>query len=480
MKKIILPIAILAFAIAYSQVGINIANPNATMDIAAKTTDGSKPEGLIAPRLTGDQIRAANSQYNTVQTGAIVFASSADSAPAGKTINITTSGYYYFDGSLWQKVTNGSSYDTSNDAWANNSANNRVELGTLSNGSTARPAGTEFVALDNGNVGIGRSNPTSRLEVSSTSSPQIKINNNANSGNWAAFRMENSNAALTGYNDGLNISLLTTAANPEWTIGTYGKSYGDSSLQGKFQITNYSTYVPGIVMESDGKVGIGTKTPDASAVLDVSATNKGFLPPRFTLTSSTDATSIASPATGLTVYHSGNANLVAGLYTNIGTPASPNWSRGNAQVVDANNGSEVKKLQVKGNYNNTASVINGPLEFRMTGTGNSGNLTYQVRLISAPAGNVVMSFAGIWGMGGVSTGGGDPLGSDNATFTFTPANWNIYQDLSSIAANLNGHLRYLSVDTSNISGYTLPLFYMLLAQRVDGAGGVKSMITTRY
>ena len=46
------------------------------------------------------------------------------------------------------------------------------------------------------------------------------------------------------------------------------------------------------------QTGIGTTTPNASAKLDVYSTNKGFLPPRVTLTSATDATTIASPAEG--------------------------------------------------------------------------------------------------------------------------------------------------------------------------------------
>ena len=62
------------------------------------------------------------------------------------------------------------------------------------------------------------------------------------------------------------------------------------------------------------QTGIGTTTPHASAKLDVSATNKGFLPPRVTLTSNTDATTIPSPAEGLLVYNLGSSGLQAGYY----------------------------------------------------------------------------------------------------------------------------------------------------------------------
>ncbi len=62
------------------------------------------------------------------------------------------------------------------------------------------------------------------------------------------------------------------------------------------------------------QTGIGTSTPHASAKLDISATNKGFLPPRVTLTAATDATTIPSPAEGLLVYNLGSVGLQAGYY----------------------------------------------------------------------------------------------------------------------------------------------------------------------
>jgi hypothetical protein len=68
-------------------------------------------------------------------------------------------------------------------------------------------------------------------------------------------------------------------------------------------------------MQVIAQTGIGTTTPHASAKLEVNATNKGFLPPRVTLTSVTDASTIPSPATGLLVYNTGDNNgLSAGYY----------------------------------------------------------------------------------------------------------------------------------------------------------------------
>lgn len=63
------------------------------------------------------------------------------------------------------------------------------------------------------------------------------------------------------------------------------------------------------------QVGIGTTTPNASSALDVSATNKGFLPPRVALTGSNDASTISSPATGLMIFNTANAGTGATLVT---------------------------------------------------------------------------------------------------------------------------------------------------------------------
>lgn len=77
-------------------------------------------------------------------------------------------------------------------------------------------------------------------------------------------------------------------------------------------------------------VGINTTgaAADTSAILDLSSTAKGFLPPRMT---SVQRAAIVQPATGLLVYQTDGT---AGLYYNTGTPAAPNWK----QVGDAGSG----------------------------------------------------------------------------------------------------------------------------------------------
>ena len=77
---------------------------------------------------------------------------------------------------------------------------------------------------------------------------------------------------------------------------------------------------------ANAQVGIGTNTPNASAKLDITSTNKGFLPPRVALTGTADVSTIASPATALLVYNTATAgispnNVIPGYYYYNGT----NW-----------------------------------------------------------------------------------------------------------------------------------------------------------
>ncbi|MDU0370207.1 hypothetical protein ACFPAF_07385 [Hymenobacter endophyticus] len=82
-------------------------------------------------------------------------------------------------------------------------------------------------------------------------------------------------------------------------------------------------------------------TPDASAILDVSSTTKGLLPPRMT---QAERGAIATPATGLIVYQT---NGTAGLYCNNGTSTAPFWQLLSARAQPV--------------YGHFASIINQPL-----------------------------------------------------------------------------------------------------------------------
>ena len=83
-----------------AQVGINTQTPEATLEVVGKADDVNHFDGIIPPRITGNQLAAKI--YTTLKKGAIVFVNSPPSNLSGQVINITETGLYYFDGTLWQ------------------------------------------------------------------------------------------------------------------------------------------------------------------------------------------------------------------------------------------------------------------------------------------------------------------------------------------------------------------------------------------
>ena len=61
-----------------------------------------------------------------------------------------------------------------------------------------------------------------------------------------------------------------------------------------------------ISLSAFAQIGVGTTTPDASAALDITASNKGFLMPRM---ATAERTAIASPASGLQVYDTNTKSI---------------------------------------------------------------------------------------------------------------------------------------------------------------------------
>ncbi len=164
---------------AWGQVGINTDSPKSTLDVRAKRnnlgaiTDNTQIVGLQAPRLSRAELTALTSAYGVDQKGAIIYITDVSQGnTSSPRDNVDAIGYYFFDGSKWQKLggTSSAAGDTTNDAWINDSTNNIVKLGTKSDGTSARDAGTDFVAKDNGNAGIGTASPNSYAMLDVTSS----------------------------------------------------------------------------------------------------------------------------------------------------------------------------------------------------------------------------------------------------------------------------------------------------------------------
>jgi hypothetical protein len=114
MKKILLTATMLVGFAAVSQaqqgrVGINTNTPASTLDVVGTPTDATRPDALLVPRLTRAQLAAKDASYVAAQNGALTFVTTLDGTNAGKTVNVTATGFYYYDApnSVWVAVGGG-------------------------------------------------------------------------------------------------------------------------------------------------------------------------------------------------------------------------------------------------------------------------------------------------------------------------------------------------------------------------------------
>jgi uncharacterized protein (TIGR02145 family) len=96
-----------------------------------------------------------------------------------------------------------------------------------------------------------------------------------------------------------------SAASPSFTFGDGTENTGLSSPVG-YSIAFLTSGTERARFVSSGSLGIGTPSPDGSAIVDISTTTKGFLPPRMT-TAQRDA--IAFPAEGLIIYNTNEKEI---------------------------------------------------------------------------------------------------------------------------------------------------------------------------
>jgi len=188
------------------------------------------------------------------------------------------------------------------------------------------------------------------------------------------------------------------------------------------------------------KIGDNETTIDASALLELENTTKGFLLPRMT---TAQVNAITSPATGLMVY---NTSLAC-LLVNDGTPASPNWNcaSGLAGVTPGS----VASLDCAGATNS------GTLTSGQAASGVSSVISYAGGNGGIHSGQSVAS-TGVTGLTAATAAGNFATGAGTLTYTITgtPA----ASGTASFAISIGGQTCTLTITVAigptTITGYT--------------------------
>jgi hypothetical protein len=176
-----------------------------------------------------------------------------------------------------------------------------------------------YAWVDNGNVILPGGSVGTVMKAGSafTDAPQDKA---------VVYYTPTSNSTV--YLRVYNLSGTLTAYAPS-TGSNYSSSWATIQQVGSSAIVNPWVLSGNDVYNNSGKVGIGTSSPSASAILDLTSSSQGLLPPRVALTSkSGTSTPVASPQTGLIVYNTASAGtggdaVTPGYYYYNGTI----WSR---------------------------------------------------------------------------------------------------------------------------------------------------------
>lgn len=267
MKKTVYLIALLTSAMQ-AQVGIGTTTPSGALEVnSALPSPSTQRAGLVPPIVA---LSATNSTATTTAgvnvinpvtngvpaTGTIVYNTSTSATGA----NQVTPGYYFYNGTLWEKLTSGATTDWS---LTGNAVTNPTTnfIGTTDNQNLRfRTNNTDRVAISTaGNLGVGIVAPTSRLHLyeatgttpTATTGTLVLDHGNTGGGSSIVFPSRVNNGSDYGYirYDDDTSGNGSTAENALLEIGTENDVVG--------------IYQDDIAIMPSGNLGVGTRAPKA-------------------------------------------------------------------------------------------------------------------------------------------------------------------------------------------------------------------------
>ncbi|HLN95211.1 MAG TPA: hypothetical protein VK183_06215 [Flavobacterium sp.] len=94
----LMPLLLLSF-VSHAQVGIGTTNPASTLDIVGSASTPSIMDGLIPPRVTGNQLTAKT--YASQHVGAMIYVTATPTTTTTQTREVKRPGMYFFNGTRW-------------------------------------------------------------------------------------------------------------------------------------------------------------------------------------------------------------------------------------------------------------------------------------------------------------------------------------------------------------------------------------------
>ena len=481
MKRHFLLIVGLLFSMqVIAQTGIGTTTPHAS----AKLDVYSDNKGFLPPRVILTSATDNVTVPNAVE-GLLVYNKGSVGLQAG---------YYYWNGANWATIATA--------ALAGNAvvASDLVKLYQEAYSTTAGKAsssdGYSFTVPASGRYEFnfnctGWNANGSRIKLTfnirqGTTVLGTDYHESTNSNAWAEYEGRVEVNLTTGVT--YNAQIVTTTGNrtaaSDWDKIMYKMVAGnlpvnqhvaDRNIQLNNNYLSNDGDSEGISIDNSGRVGIGTASPNASAILDVSSTTQGVLIPRMT---ASQRAAIASPVAGLVIYQTNsnpgnyvfngstwdilsNANY-GDVKTGIQTADHNGWVLLNGRAKTSLSSSQQAQATTLGigstlpNASNAFLVQNGGTLGGVTGSNTITiaqnqlpNVTYTGQIAEVAHGAVIISSAsGVFSRVNGSSWGNAGGGGHTETFNLSiPLNGGVTQQ------SLNITPKSLSVNTFIYLGY---------------------------
>jgi hypothetical protein len=292
--------------IAQTGIGTTTPDPSAKLHVASDRLGFLPPQVTLTSTTDNTTIRNAAGTAITPAVGLLVYNVGSVGLKAG---------YYYWNGSNWATIATASSPDQTVDYVSVQSSGqtvvtgNTIRFNTTLSGNIPYNSSTGNFTLNAGKT--YRLTAYATLDVSSSAGAELNFvwrnADNTEIGNYALLLAANStiNAAGQGIVDVIYTPTTNTTVSVyvNWAGGTVALrgGYTYATIQ---QVGSSATVNPWILSGTNtynttGNLGIGTSTPNSSAILDISSTTKGITFPRMT---TEQRNAISSPTTGLQVF----------------------------------------------------------------------------------------------------------------------------------------------------------------------------------
>jgi len=216
-----------------------------------------------------------------------------------------------------------------------------------------------------------------------------------------------------------------------------GADYATSTVQvaGYYGI-EFVTQQGDMVLNEQGNVGIGTNSPNATAILDLNSTTKTFLPPRMT---EAQRDAISSPGVGSVVF---NTDVNALQYYSASTSTHSEFTtEGSLLFATQAMGQTITPL-------NTGKIksISGTFSVRSTGPDDAGKGDIVAKIYNAPNGNLMAISDNV------------VTQSPRADFETTQGTWTFNNAYLTLQAGTQYYVEFTDTDTAPNEFYFVESF----------------------